>query len=195
MPSVHWRVSGASFPENSLKNPSIAAAARSGQARSNAAFGPVVMKSRDLYQGALSPGWARLASNLRASRRENGGSSAKTRKMVGNRGAEPQCFRRRRALAPSGRGRYCRVPGGPGVLSLPLYGDETGVGKPLRNPPCGPWKLCGTSAWRWPVRKRPRLRTGPYPSSFPSSLRSRFRNSAHGKTTARMKPTRMPRMI
>ena len=148
------------------------------------------MKSRDLYQGALSPGWARLASNLRASRRENGGSSAKTRKMVGNRGAEPQCFRRRRALAPSGRGRYCRVPGGPGVLSLPLYGDETGVGKPLRNPPCGPWKLCGTSAWRWPVRKRPRLRTGPYPSSFPSSLRSRFRNSAHGKTTARMKPTR-----
>ena len=134
MPSVHWRVSGASFPENSLKNPSIAAAARSGQARSNAAFGPVVMKSRDLYQGALSPGWARLASNLRASRRENGGSSAKTRKMVGNRGAEPRCLRRRGVLARRGRGKYCRVPGGPGVLSVSLYGDETGAGETPPNP-------------------------------------------------------------
>ena len=47
---------------------------------------------------------------------------------MGNRGAEPQCFRRRGALAPSGRDPYCRVPGGPGVLSLPLYGDESGVG-------------------------------------------------------------------
>ncbi len=47
---------------------------------------------------------------------------------MGNRGTEPQCFRRRGALAPCGRGKYCRVPGGgPGVLSLSLHGDETGV--------------------------------------------------------------------
>ena len=40
-------------------------------------------------------------------------------------------FRQRGALAPSGRGKYCRVPGwvdGSSVLSMPLYGDETGVG-------------------------------------------------------------------
>lgn len=53
---------------------------------------------------------------------------------MGNRGAEPQCFRRRGALAPSGRDRYCRVPGRADVLSLPLYGDETGVGEPPPNP-------------------------------------------------------------
>ncbi len=58
---------------------------------------------------------------------------------MGNRGAEPQCFRRRGAPAPSGRGKYCRVPGSSGVLSLSLYGDETGVGetppKPAMRPP------------------------------------------------------------
>ncbi len=53
---------------------------------------------------------------------------------MGNRGAEPQCFRRRGILAPSGRGRYCWVPGGFGVLSLPLYGDETSVAEPPPKP-------------------------------------------------------------
>ncbi len=54
--------------------------------------------------------------------------------MVGIRRAEPQCFRRRGALAPSGRGKFCRVPGGSGVLSLSLYGDETGVGETPPKP-------------------------------------------------------------
>ena len=53
---------------------------------------------------------------------------------MGNRRAEPQCFRRRGARAPRGRGKFCRVPGGPGVLFLSLYGDETGVGETPPRP-------------------------------------------------------------
>ena len=53
---------------------------------------------------------------------------------MGNRGAEPRCLRRRGVLARRGRGKYCRVPGGPGVLSVSLYGDETGAGETPPNP-------------------------------------------------------------
>ena len=60
-----------------------------------------------------------------------------------------------------------------------------------------PRKPRGAPAEGRSVRKTVSFDKGPYPSSLSlsSSLRSRFRNSAHGKTTATMKPTRMPRRI